>query len=49
MLDEHEALLERLAERPGITRQDLLREAIGGFLAAERRRPGKRCAAEENR
>jgi hypothetical protein len=43
-----DALLQkRRAEQPEATRQDLLREAIGRFLRAERRKAGKRRAVTE--
>lgn len=37
-------LRERRAGRPGTTRQDLLREAVGRYLAAERRKAKKQSA-----
>jgi hypothetical protein len=41
-------LRERQAAKPGITRQDLLREAVGRFLAAERRKAGKAGVREHH-
>ena len=42
MAEALDALLsKRQVERPGTTRQDLLREAVGCYLAAERRKAGE--------